>query len=293
MDQEKYKEKQKQQDQNLNSEQQSSEQQEKTPEQDNQYYVNQVIPREKIDQMEQEQKKIMMKRSKSIQENKQLQQFYKKEIDKQLESPNFDCAVCLQTLIRPITLICGHNFCEECIKNSTFTTLKQQCPVCRRFILVNIKVLKVNLLLDQIIKYQFKYNVAYQERVFQLVQYKCQKKSMNKIKRYFHKLGKKLLILLTFICKMAPNITFILFLWFLFYARKSIQKLDIKKIEISIQQSFQKLLNAMKSNQNQDIGQIEGSSLNNNLDLQNIIFSKLIKYMFTNYIRLSLPILQN
>ncbi|XP_041423794.1 E3 ubiquitin-protein ligase RNF125 isoform X2 [Xenopus laevis] len=46
------------------------------------------------------------------------------------QDPNFDCAVCLEVLNRPMRTRCGHVFCQTCIKaslrNNTYT-----CPYCR------------------------------------------------------------------------------------------------------------------------------------------------------------------
>jgi len=40
---------------------------------------------------------------------------------------SFECPICLETLYRPTTLACQHNFCYQCIKG----VINQLCPMCR------------------------------------------------------------------------------------------------------------------------------------------------------------------
>eukprot|EP01111_Echinosteliopsis_oligospora_P004909 TRINITY_DN1802_c0_g1_i1.p1 TRINITY_DN1802_c0_g1~~TRINITY_DN1802_c0_g1_i1.p1 ORF type:complete len:298 (+),score=60.08 TRINITY_DN1802_c0_g1_i1:127-1020(+) len=41
------------------------------------------------------------------------------------------CAVCLESYMNPINLLCKHKFCEECVKLLAETSLKIACPLCR------------------------------------------------------------------------------------------------------------------------------------------------------------------
>ena len=51
-------------------------------------------------------------------------------IEKFVKLKHFDCVICCEVMIKPITLVCGHNFCQYCIKNELFNF--QNCPLCRR-----------------------------------------------------------------------------------------------------------------------------------------------------------------
>ena len=68
----------------------------------------------------------------------------------------FICGICKEYMVLPVTIMCGHNFCKECLipwvelKNSKWTT----CPVCRTKSHVNIETLGVNKTLKSCIKRQ-------------------------------------------------------------------------------------------------------------------------------------------
>ncbi|XP_024147804.1 E3 ubiquitin-protein ligase TRIM38 [Oryzias melastigma] len=44
-------------------------------------------------------------------------------------SEDLTCSVCLSLFTEPVTLLCGHSFCRECI--TTFLSSQQCCPQCR------------------------------------------------------------------------------------------------------------------------------------------------------------------
>uniref|UniRef100_A0A5K3FRR6 E3 ubiquitin-protein ligase n=1 Tax=Mesocestoides corti TaxID=53468 RepID=A0A5K3FRR6_MESCO len=46
-----------------------------------------------------------------------------------------DCPICLQPLLQPVEISCGHIFCYLCIKGSAFH--RRQCPLCRGAISMN------------------------------------------------------------------------------------------------------------------------------------------------------------
>ncbi|EGR31533.1 zinc finger protein, putative [Ichthyophthirius multifiliis] len=108
----------------------------------------------------------------------------------QLIHTMFECPICLNILLRPVTLTCGHNFCEQCIKNEQFCLLKQQCPVCRKLFLVNLRIIKVNLLLDIFINEYFKNNKEYQQKRNQYYDNLKQKK-LAEYKKYQANFGNK------------------------------------------------------------------------------------------------------
>ncbi|EAR94571.2 zinc finger, C3HC4 type (RING finger) protein (macronuclear) [Tetrahymena thermophila SB210] len=233
---------------------------------------------------------------------------FMKDDDKENNSfteSSFDCPICLNILLRPVTLVCGHNFCEQCIKNEYFSNLKQQCPVCRKFILVSLRIIKVNLVLDLFIREYHKFNKEYQHRRNTYYEYLKQKKQ-NKFYKFLHKLGKKLIIIVTYIRKCIPFITLGFAIFLLYLIKYQLGKINIRKIEATYTQQLNKIFSLIKSTNNLtkelkpqpntelkiDTPPVDGNSKStgNAIDFQNLIFSKLIKYLFTNYIRLSLPI---
>lgn len=46
-----------------------------------------------------------------------------------LKEPTFSCPICMSTLVSPCSTVCGHIFCEGCIKSAI--QVKKQCPTCR------------------------------------------------------------------------------------------------------------------------------------------------------------------
>ena len=49
------------------------------------------------------------------------------------------CAICFQEMTRTLMTPCGHNFCEECIKDSV--SIHKKCPLC------NLKIADSSLLI--------------------------------------------------------------------------------------------------------------------------------------------------
>lgn len=50
-----------------------------------------------------------------------------------LDAGRLDCSICLEILIAPVLLSCGHSFCQNCIAEAVFK--RQLCPLCRYFLL--------------------------------------------------------------------------------------------------------------------------------------------------------------
>ncbi|KAM3180933.1 hypothetical protein ACTXT7_015336 [Hymenolepis weldensis] len=46
-----------------------------------------------------------------------------------MESDSNDCPICLQPLLQPVEIPCGHIFCYLCLKGSAFH--RRKCPLCR------------------------------------------------------------------------------------------------------------------------------------------------------------------
>ena len=75
-----------------------------------------------------------------------------------------ECPICLSILISPITLSCGHTYCEPSINNSLFRHTKNVCPICRKKILIKVSFFEVDVILDQILCQKFDKEKNYRER---------------------------------------------------------------------------------------------------------------------------------
>ena len=63
--------------------------------------------------------------------------FYKNQKEEQIEETHYDsdeeeltCKICNKLLNNPTTLLCGHNFCIECVVKLIFER-EIICPICR------------------------------------------------------------------------------------------------------------------------------------------------------------------
>ena len=82
-----------------------------------------------------------------------------KKQEEKKNKTDFECPICLSTLVLPITLTCGHrllfcyfSFCEPCIKTKHFKYVKNVCPICRKTIPLKTNYFSVNVLLDQFLQ---------------------------------------------------------------------------------------------------------------------------------------------
>jgi hypothetical protein len=64
--------------------------------------------------------------------------------------PEFECQICMDLLIEPVTTICGHTFCKICLLR--YLKTKLNCPMCRKVILQSKDSLAKNVLLENLIK---------------------------------------------------------------------------------------------------------------------------------------------
>lgn len=49
-----------------------------------------------------------------------------------LLNENLICSCCLEILRNPLTLLCGHSFCQLCLANWYITSSNKKCPTCRQ-----------------------------------------------------------------------------------------------------------------------------------------------------------------
>lgn len=82
---------------------------------------------------------------------------------------------------------------------------------------------------------------------------------------------------------MIPGFTLVLAIFLLFKLKYEILSIDTRKMEIAYTSQLNKLVNTIK-NPNLSLKTAE-----NEINMQTLVFSKLMKYLFTNYIRFSLP----
>lgn len=67
------------------------------------------------------------------------------------QSSMFNCVICSDYLVQPCTLLCGHNFCKECILEWIETKGRNvTCPTCRTPV-KGKKYIKVNNVLESVI----------------------------------------------------------------------------------------------------------------------------------------------
>jgi len=43
----------------------------------------------------------------------------------------FSCGICLELLVEPTTILCGHNFCRLCLAEMFLSSGRNDCPMCR------------------------------------------------------------------------------------------------------------------------------------------------------------------
>ena len=52
--------------------------------------------------------------------------------DNRLSLDNYTCTCCFEILYNPISLLCGHNFCQICLANWYLISSNRVCPLCRQ-----------------------------------------------------------------------------------------------------------------------------------------------------------------
>ena len=78
-----------------------------------------------------------------------------------MEGASYECMICMDLLIEPVTIQCGHTFCKLCLAGC-ITSLRK-CPICRKPIYQLIDNISKNFLLESLIKE--KYPERYNQRL--------------------------------------------------------------------------------------------------------------------------------
>ena len=78
-----------------------------------------------------------------------------------MEGASYECMICMDLLIEPVTIQCGHTFCKLCLAGCI--TSLHKCPICRKPIYQLIDNISKNFLLESLIKE--KYPERYNQRL--------------------------------------------------------------------------------------------------------------------------------
>jgi len=191
-----------------------------------------------------------------------------------------DCPICLSVLFRPMTLRCGHNFCEQCILTHSFQRKGAFCPVCRSQVVQGLVKHGRNLLLEECVKRLRP--EEYHEKGKAWQQIKNQGKSGLKkkmIKKYWTSLSAKISHVTKEIQKWSPLVTLIVILALYFKFRKRL--LSDKAIKTTSDE-WDNVMENISGN----LKKKDGANQMN--IMQKIIVSKFIKYLFSSYAKLAL-----
>lgn len=92
---------------------------------------------------ESEQKRTVV-RSPSIDPSASAAEDRFRRIAPRLEENDFECGLCLSLLCEPVTIPCGHSFCQTCL-TSALEQSKKQCPTCRAVCNVDPENMQISL----------------------------------------------------------------------------------------------------------------------------------------------------
>jgi len=191
-----------------------------------------------------------------------------------------DCPICLSLLFRPISLYCGHSFCEQCIAMYSYNRREGFCPVCRSRISLKINKYHRNILLEECIKrlkpkeYQEK-SVAWKQFNYTMPD-NCLKNSL--FMRIWAYICQKVGRIIKEVHKWAPILTLIIAVALFLKFRKANRETELKFSKEDFINVFEKIKNRF--------GQMDGND--DEAHVQKMVVSKFIKYLFTNYAKLAL-----
>ncbi len=100
---------------------------------------------------------------------------------------DFNCIICFNFIIEPVSLPCNHYFCFECIEEVIFH--KQKCPMCRKDLAPNYKPQIDNKILKVI---QKKFPILYSTNEKELKKRKTLEKDLTSISFLFGNLHEEL-----------------------------------------------------------------------------------------------------
>jgi len=71
-----------------------------------------------------------------------------------LDESEFECGLCLSLLVEPISIPCGHTYCQPCLVRA-LDVAKKECPTCRSPCHIEAQQMPVNITLSNIIRKYF------------------------------------------------------------------------------------------------------------------------------------------
>jgi len=94
----------------------------------------------------------LAKQNDQIQQNSSLTFSSRREKVRKMReySDEFECVLCLKIFFEPVTTVCGHTFCRECIVRALDHT--DSCPMCRCVLHLDVNKHPVNVTLRNIIE---------------------------------------------------------------------------------------------------------------------------------------------
>ncbi|CAD8123164.1 unnamed protein product [Paramecium sonneborni] len=185
-----------------------------------------------------------------------------------------NCPICLQTLLYPVTLACGHSFCKPCLCDKYFYQNFNSCPICRIPIQIYIDQFKVNVLLETIIQQQYENEQNYQLRL-KNYQYRLEKK--NQISQSYNRVIQEYLKWIQQnLLKLFPLIVIVLVILMYLKFKKLRQRFTIRVRLQHLSQEITRLLSQFSSKNDDSY---------KDTDIENLVFTKIVKHLFTNYIR--------
>jgi len=78
---------------------------------------------------------------------------YVRDVQKKLLRRELSCSICLQMLVKPVTLQCGHTFCKHCLLTYFLKKNHLGCGICRFSNLLEHPLdIRVNVTIDSIVR---------------------------------------------------------------------------------------------------------------------------------------------
>ncbi|KAM3144019.1 hypothetical protein pb186bvf_003783 [Paramecium bursaria] len=181
-----------------------------------------------------------------------------------------DCPICLQTLLHPVTLVCGHSFCEPCLRNKFFSQYHHNCPLCRQPIYISLRLFQVNVLLESLIEEQVQ-SEAYKNRLEHYRKLQNRQRQTQNIWVTLVRISKQAY---NIIQKMIPLYLILMVILLYLSIKQNFLYQRLRTYERKVTEEIIKLASKLKS--------IDETK---DLDFNELVFSKLVKYLFTNCVR--------
>eukprot|EP01017_Pseudomicrothorax_dubius_P005532 TRINITY_DN1141_c0_g1_i1.p1 TRINITY_DN1141_c0_g1~~TRINITY_DN1141_c0_g1_i1.p1 ORF type:complete len:203 (+),score=3.22 TRINITY_DN1141_c0_g1_i1:144-752(+) len=189
-----------------------------------------------------------------------------------LDLKDIECPICLGTLRLPTTLYCGHNFCQSCVREVLQRAGAMRCPLCRSLFPGTVRDLSVNKVLENLV-FKLAHLIKVQDTkptlTSRILKFLFR---MNHILNIFYDTFSRYFLLLVTLATLIIGILLLLKL------RKYARQLNFRISAPDIEE----LRAYVKS-----VLVIDDPPNKQQLDLMHLMVTKLIKYCFTNFVRLN------